>query len=50
MTNDGSGHTYTYDIENRLSGTAGWTYGYDGDGERVKKCNPCNTASGGTLY
>ncbi len=50
MTNDGSGHTYTYDAENRLVSTAGWTYTYDGDGRRVKKCNACTSASGGTLY
>jgi len=34
---------YTYDAENRISTTAGVTYTYDGDGERVKK-------SSGTLY
>jgi hypothetical protein len=28
---------YTYDAENRLKSTAGWTYIYDGDGHRVKK-------------
>ncbi|MGO9209802.1 MAG: RHS repeat-associated core domain-containing protein, partial [Terriglobales bacterium] len=40
--------TYSYDAENRLASTAGWTYVYDGDGERVMKCtgNPCV----GTLY
>jgi RHS repeat-associated protein len=50
MTNDGNGHTYTYDAENRLTATAGWTYNYDADGRRVKKCNACTSASGGTLY
>ncbi|PYV68508.1 MAG: hypothetical protein DMG96_36250 [Acidobacteria bacterium] len=38
--------TYSYDAENRLTGTAGWTYTYDGDGKRVKKTN----GSAGTLY
>ncbi len=49
MTSNGSA-TYTYDAENRLVSTGGWTYVYDGDGQRVKKCNACTTASGGTLY
>jgi RHS repeat-associated protein len=35
--------TYNYDAENRLTTTAGVTYTYDGDGQRVKKSN-------GTLY
>ncbi len=34
---------YTWDAENRITTTAGVTYGYDGDGERVSK-------SSGTLY
>ncbi len=42
--------TYSYDIENRLTSTNGWTYVYDGNGERVKKCNSCGTSAGGTLY
>jgi RHS repeat-associated protein len=42
--------TYSYDIENRLTSTNGWSYIYDGDGERVKKCNSCSTSAGGTLY
>jgi RHS repeat-associated protein len=44
-----SGHTYTYDGENRLIKTAGYTYIYDGDGKRLKKCStiPCTS---GTLY
>lgn len=41
---------YNYDAENRLTSTAGYTYVYDGDGKRVKKCNTCASASGGTLY
>ena len=42
--------TYTYDAENRLVSTAGWTYVYDGDGRRLKKCSSCSSPSGGTLY
>jgi RHS repeat-associated protein len=45
--------TYNYDIENRLASAAlssTWTYTYDGDGQRAKKCSPCSTGSGGTLY
>ncbi len=49
MTVNGSA-TYTYDGDNRLTNTAGYTYTYDGDGKRVKKCNACTSASGGTLY
>jgi YD repeat-containing protein len=45
MTQNGS-VTYTYNAENQLVSTAGWTYVYDGDGERVKKSN----GSAGTLY
>jgi RHS repeat-associated protein len=40
---------YTYDEENRLSGAAGYTYTYDGDGNRVRKSNG-NLAANGTLY
>ena len=43
QTNDGSGLTFTYDAENRMTATAGVTYTYDGDGKRVKK-------SSGMLY
>jgi RHS repeat-associated protein len=39
-------HTYTYDGENRMTGTAGYTYTYDADGKRVKKAS----GSTGTLY
>lgn len=48
--------TYTYDAENRLIATAGISYIYDGDGNRVKKCTqgstPGTCASGatGTMY
>src|SRR5262249_33102753 len=35
-----------YDQENRITGAAGYTYTYDGDGNRVKKSN----GSTGTLY
>jgi RHS repeat-associated protein len=38
---------YNYDAENRLITTAGWTYVYDGDGQRVRKSN---SGSNGTLY
>jgi RHS repeat-associated protein len=41
--------TYTYDQENRLTGAAGYTYTYDGDGNRVRKSNG-NLAANGTLY
>jgi RHS repeat-associated protein len=41
--------TYAYDEENRLTGAAGFTYTYDGDGNRVRKSNG-NTAPDGTLY
>ena len=43
--------TYVYDAENRMTATAGKTYAYDGDGERVVKCTGTYpTCSGGTLY
>jgi RHS repeat-associated protein len=38
--------SYTFDQENRLTGAAGYTYPYDGDGNRVRKSN----GSTGTLY
>jgi RHS repeat-associated protein len=41
--------TYSYDQENRLTGAAGYTYTYDGDGNRVRKSNG-NLAANGTLY
>jgi RHS repeat-associated protein len=44
-----SGLNYTWDQENRLTGAAGYTYTYDGDGNRVRKSNG-NTATSGTLY
>src|SRR5262249_20645683 len=37
---------YSYDQENRITGAAGYTYTYDGDGNRVKMSN----GSTGTLY
>jgi RHS repeat-associated protein len=40
---------YTYDIENRLTAAAGYTYAYDGDGNRVKKCSNAGCTTG-TLY
>src|SRR2546430_12909066 len=44
-----SGLNYTFDQENRLTGAAGYTYTYDGDGNRVRKSNG-NLAANGTLY
>jgi RHS repeat-associated protein len=44
MTNNGS--TLNYDAENRLVTAGGYTYYYDGDGNRVAKSN----GSTGTLY
>jgi RHS repeat-associated protein len=41
--------SYTFDQENRLTGAAGYTYTYDGDGNRVRKSNG-NLAANGTLY
>jgi RHS repeat-associated protein len=41
--------SYTFDQENRLTGANGYTYTYDGDGNRVRKSNG-NTAASGTLY
>ncbi|HEV3315945.1 MAG TPA: RHS repeat-associated core domain-containing protein, partial [Candidatus Angelobacter sp.] len=46
MTRDNNGTNYTYDLENRISGAAGFTYTYDADGNRVKKAN----GTTGTLY
>lgn len=50
-------NTYVYDAENRLIWTAGYRYIYDGDGERVEKCEAatsttaCPTSgTNGTLY
>jgi RHS repeat-associated protein len=37
--------TYTYDQENRLSSTAGMSYTYDGNGERVLKSNTSTGAA-----
>jgi RHS repeat-associated protein len=41
--------SYTFDQENRLTGASGYTYTYDGDGNRVRKSNG-NLATSGTLY
>src|SRR5512143_993256 len=38
MVSNGSA-TYVYDAENRMTSTAGTSYRYDGDGERVVKCS-----------
>ncbi|HEY2392331.1 MAG TPA: hypothetical protein VGK22_14245 [Candidatus Angelobacter sp.] len=40
---------YTFDQENRITGANGYTYTYDGDGNRVIKSNG-NLAANGTLY
>jgi RHS repeat-associated protein len=40
---------YFFDQENRLTGADGYTYTYDGDGNRVRKSNG-NLAANGTLY
>ena len=40
---------YSFDQENRITGAAGYTYTYDGDGNRVRKSNG-NLAANGTLY
>ena len=45
MINDGI-FAYNFDQENRLTSANGYTYAYDGDGNRVKKSN----GSTGTLY
>ncbi len=51
-----AGTSYVYDAENRLSYTSGYTYLYDGDGQRVAKCTTsgpsttCAGGSAGTLY
>jgi RHS repeat-associated protein len=51
MTGSTCSPIYTYDAENRLSATTGYTYLYDGDGKRVIKCNGTfPTCSSGTLY
>jgi RHS repeat-associated protein len=41
--------SYSFDQENRLTGASGYTYTYDGDGNRVRKSNG-NLAANGTLY
>jgi RHS repeat-associated protein len=50
MTYDATaGLGYTFDPENRITGANGYTYTYDGDGNRVRKSNG-NLAANGTLY
>ncbi|HET9182504.1 MAG TPA: RHS repeat-associated core domain-containing protein [Candidatus Angelobacter sp.] len=46
LTNYSAPNQYVYDPENRIQTTAGTTYTYDSDGNRVKKTN----GSTGTLY
>jgi len=48
MLSDGL-FSYTFDQENRITGANGYTYTYDGDGNRVRKSNG-NLAANGTLY
>ncbi|MGC2744270.1 MAG: RHS repeat-associated core domain-containing protein, partial [Candidatus Angelobacter sp.] len=45
LTNYTAPGQYAYDQENRLSSTAGTTYTYDGDGERVLKSNTSTGAA-----
>lgn len=54
MTKDGSGLTYTFDAENRLtlgSGMSGgpYCYVYDGNGLRVAKKSSASSCSSGTV-
>ena len=51
MTSNGF-NTYTYDAENRLIVANGVFYFYDGDGNRVAKCDvgTCQVGSTGTFY
>ena len=46
LTNYSAPNQYVYDPENRIQSTAGTTYTYDSDGNRVKK----SSGSTGTLY
>jgi len=46
VTNDGNGNTPTYDTENRIATDAGYTYSYDGDGQRMEKAD----GSSGTMF
>ncbi|GAC1515343.1 MAG: hypothetical protein NVS1B11_32190 [Terriglobales bacterium] len=43
VTNDGVG-SYVCDAENRLVSAGGFSYIYDGDGNRVEKCTAGTTA------
>jgi RHS repeat-associated protein len=45
LTNYTAPGQYVYDAENRLSSTAGTTYAYDGNGERVLKSNTSTGAA-----
>jgi RHS repeat-associated protein len=47
VTTNGSA-TFVYDAHNRLMNTSGYSYGYDANGERVKKSVP--TGQPATLY
>jgi hypothetical protein len=49
MTHDlSTGNNYTFDLENRITGAAGFTYTYDVDGNRVEKSNAPPARSIGT--
>src|SRR5260221_10616027 len=48
MLSDGIS-SYTFDQENRICGANGYTYTYEGDGNRVRKSNG-TLAANGTLY
>lgn len=56
LMNDGGGHAFVYDAENRLISAGGISYIYDGDGNRVEKCTAgstagtCASGATGTLY
>jgi RHS repeat-associated protein len=56
VINDGVGHAYVYDAEDRLISAGGMSYIYDGDGNRVEKCTAgstagtCASGATGTLY
>ncbi|HWA93833.1 MAG TPA: RHS repeat-associated core domain-containing protein [Terracidiphilus sp.] len=47
MTTDNMGTQYSYDAEGRIATAGSWTYGYDGDGNRVLRSDG---GSGGATY
>ena len=50
LINDGLGHSYTYNAENKLTCAGGLTYVYDGDGKRMEKATGCTTPAASKLY